>query len=88
VIITNTINAASRMIASFLPVCADNNRGLVEGFCIFANWNYSFIVSLFDKRMSRRNELDQQSQGQINVNEHVVRRLSLLLILALIGGNI
>jgi hypothetical protein len=35
------------------------------------------LLSLFDKRMSNRNESDQQSQGQINVKEHVVRRIIL-----------
>ena len=45
VIITDTVNTASRMIASFLPVRADDNRGLVDGFRILASrWRYSFIV--------------------------------------------
>jgi hypothetical protein len=37
VIITDIVNTASRRIASFLPIRVDDNRGLVDGFCIFAN---------------------------------------------------
>jgi hypothetical protein len=36
-IITNTINAARKQIATFLPVCADDNRDLIAGFCDFTN---------------------------------------------------
>jgi hypothetical protein len=35
-IITDTINAASKQIASFRPVCRDDNPELVERFCIFS----------------------------------------------------
>jgi hypothetical protein len=78
VIITDIVNTASRMIASVLPVRADDNRGLVDGFCILPiAGDIHLLLSLFDKQMSNRNESDQQSKGQINVKEHVVRRVIL-----------
>jgi hypothetical protein len=75
VIVTDIVNTASRMIASVLPVRVDGNRGLVDGFCILPITGG--IHLLFDEQMSNRNESDQQSKGQINVKERVVRRVIL-----------
>jgi hypothetical protein len=78
VIITDIVNTASRMIASVLPVRVDGNRGLVDGFCILPiTGGIHLLLSLFDEQMSNRNESDQQSKGQINVKERVVRRVIL-----------
>jgi len=77
VIITDIVNTASRMIASVLPVRVDGNRGLVDGFCILPITGAIHLLSLFDEQMSNRNESDQQSKGQINVKERVVRRVIL-----------
>ncbi len=34
-IITDTISTARNQIATFLPVCTDDNRDLIDGFCGF-----------------------------------------------------
>jgi hypothetical protein len=78
VIVTDIVNTASKMIASVLPVRVDGNRGLVDGFCILPiTGGIHLLLSLFDEQMSNRNESDQQSKGQVNVKERVVRRVIL-----------
>jgi hypothetical protein len=42
-IITDTISVARRPIATFLPVCADDNRDLIAGLSDFTNRGRLFI---------------------------------------------